>query len=194
MIANLAKTDATTSFELIDAGTTRSDLASRREVKYAIPQMDVGKLRNLLQTNCRRLIHNDRVSVVRSIYFDDARLSACHANLDGLGMRRKLRLRWYDSLKPVVQVVVISGHRRLSLTRTHCHQPQAIGNRHDEPGHHEICGQRPARGIIGIDCQKCDREADCVAAGVTQEKPALQIEQERYEKAKCQQGNHLRYF
>ena len=27
-------------------------------------------------------------------------LSACQANLDGLGMRRKVRLRWYDSLRP----------------------------------------------------------------------------------------------
>jgi hypothetical protein len=100
LIESLAKVKSVTSFQLIDSGTSRSDLASRREIKYAFSQMDVVKLRRLLEANCRRLIHNDRVSVVRSIYFDDARLSACHANLDGLGDRRKLRLRWYDSLTP----------------------------------------------------------------------------------------------
>ena len=84
----------------MDAGTTRDDLSSRREIKYTFPQMDVGKLRRLLESNCRRLVHHDQVSVVRSIYFDDARLSACRANLDGSGSRRKLRLRWYDSLQP----------------------------------------------------------------------------------------------
>lgn len=99
MIAN-ASTSAPPAFRLIDAGNLRNDLASRREIKYVLPQMDAGKLRRLLETNCRRLIHNNDVSVVRSIYFDDARLSACHANLDGLGSRRKLRLRWYDTLRP----------------------------------------------------------------------------------------------
>jgi hypothetical protein len=85
---------------VIGADSTRVDLARRREIKYAFPRMDVGKLQRLLEANCRRLTHNDLVSVVRSIYFDDVRLSACRANLDGLGVRRKLRLRWYDSLEP----------------------------------------------------------------------------------------------
>ena len=88
------------TFHLLDSGETRADLASRREIKYAIPRMDIAKLRGLLEANCRRLVHNDRISVVRSIYFDDVRLSACRANLDGLGIRRKLRLRWYDVLSP----------------------------------------------------------------------------------------------
>jgi len=100
MISPLTSPPTRSAFELVDAGDIRRDLASRREIKYALPQMDVGKLRRLLEVNCRRLIHNDRISVVRSIYFDDARLSACRANLDGVGIRRKLRLRWYDSLQP----------------------------------------------------------------------------------------------
>ena len=78
----------------------REDLARRSEVKYALNAADIGKLRSHLAGNCRRLIHNEPVSVVRSIYFDDERLSACRANLDGVGSRRKLRLRWYDSLQP----------------------------------------------------------------------------------------------
>ncbi|MDA7977545.1 MAG: polyphosphate polymerase domain-containing protein [Pirellulales bacterium] len=84
----------------MDTGETRTDLARRREVKYALPQMDIGKLRRLLEVNCQRLIHSGQVSVVRSIYFDDSRLSACRANLDGLGLRRKLRIRWYDTPMP----------------------------------------------------------------------------------------------
>ncbi len=100
MIAGSISSKAQGSFELLDAGVTRSDLARRREIKYVLERTDVGKLRRLLETNCQRLIHNDAVSVVRSIYFDDFRLSACRANLDGLGTRRKLRLRWYDSLAP----------------------------------------------------------------------------------------------
>lgn len=87
-------------FELIDEGESRSDLAVRRETKFPIDIKDISLVRSLLQTNTTRQIHNELVSTVRSIYFDDARLSACHANLDGLGLRRKLRLRWYDQLLP----------------------------------------------------------------------------------------------
>jgi hypothetical protein len=89
-----------TAFKILGSQTTRSDLASRREVKFALPGADLGKLRNILDVNCRRLVHNDPISTVRSIYFDDVRLSACRANLAGVGRRQKLRLRWYDSLNP----------------------------------------------------------------------------------------------
>ena len=88
------------AFKIIGSQTTRSDLASRREVKFVVPGTDLGKLRSILDANCRRLVHNDRISTVRSIYFDDVRLSACQANLAGVGKRQKLRLRWYDSLEP----------------------------------------------------------------------------------------------
>jgi hypothetical protein len=117
---------AATTFELIDAGTSRSDLTRRREIKYALPQMDVVKLRRLLEANCRRLVHNNAVSVVRSIYFDDLKLSACRANLDGVGSRRKLRLRWYDSLEPGTDFFFeikwrddrITGKHRLQIRAT----------------------------------------------------------------------------
>jgi len=87
-------------FQVLDWGTDRADLVSRKETKFALPDMDVGTLRGLLEANCQKLVHNKPVSVVRSVYFDDALLSACYANLNGMGTRRKLRLRWYDSLKP----------------------------------------------------------------------------------------------
>ncbi len=35
-----------------------------------------------------------------SVYFDDAGLSTCQANLDGLGRRNKVRIRWYDTPQP----------------------------------------------------------------------------------------------
>lgn len=100
MIAECSDRSPLTSFEIIDA-ETREDLVSRREVKYAIENVDVGKLRQLLDGNCNRLVHNHPISRVRSIYFDDAQLSACRANLNGLSARRKFRMRWYDTLQPL---------------------------------------------------------------------------------------------
>jgi hypothetical protein len=87
-------------FEVIDAGSSRRDLERRKELKFALPGADVGKLRRLLEANGRRQIHNDAVSTVNSVYFDDARFSTCRANLDGLGRRTKVRLRWYDTPAP----------------------------------------------------------------------------------------------
>ncbi len=87
-------------FRVLDQETARVDLAARREVKYNLPGADLGKLRSLLDVNCRRLRYKETISTVRSIYFDDVRLSACRANLDGIGKRHKVRLRWYDSLQP----------------------------------------------------------------------------------------------
>jgi hypothetical protein len=85
---------------IVDWGSTRSDLATRKEIKYALSHADVEKLRGLFEANCHRRIYNESVSTVRSVYFDDASLSACQDNLDGLALRRKVRLRWYDSLLP----------------------------------------------------------------------------------------------
>ena len=99
MIAEFSPLKGCSIFTVVDA-ETRRDLASRREVKYAVENVDIGKLRQLLDGNCERLVHNHKVSSVRSIYFDDAKLSACRDNLNGLSARRKFRLRWYDSLKP----------------------------------------------------------------------------------------------
>jgi VTC domain-containing protein len=114
------------AFRILGSQTTRSDLVSRREVKFALPGADLGKLRSILDANCRRLIHNDRISTVRSIYFDDLRLSACRANLAGVGKRQKLRLRWYDSLAPGKDLFFeikwrdnrVTGKHRLQLRAT----------------------------------------------------------------------------
>lgn len=88
------------TFNLVGEDTTRKDLAVRRETKYLLPHADIGKLRSLLKGNTKRIIHNKPISTVRSIYFDDTLLSDCQANLDGISHRKKIRLRWYDSLMP----------------------------------------------------------------------------------------------
>ncbi len=85
---------------VIDETESRRDLAERRESKFLVDDRDSDLVRRCLSQNARRTVYGEQVSVVRSIYFDDSSLSACHANLSGIGRRRKLRLRWYDSPTP----------------------------------------------------------------------------------------------
>lgn len=72
----------------------------RREVKFALPEGDVAALRSILDVNCRRVRFRGETSRVASLYFDDARLSACHDNVEGSPRRAKMRLRWYDRELP----------------------------------------------------------------------------------------------
>ena len=44
--------------------TARNDLAARIEVKFPIPQGDIGTIRHALATNCRRVVYNKEVSTV----------------------------------------------------------------------------------------------------------------------------------
>ncbi len=115
-------------FQVTDETTKRQDLAERRELKFVMLGADIGKVRRLMEVNTRRQIHNHSVSVVRSVYFDDVRMSACFANLDGLGQRTKLRLRWYDHALPGHDSYLelkwrnnrVTGKHRLQLK---CDQP-----------------------------------------------------------------------
>lgn len=106
-------------FRVVDWGSTRGDLASRKEIKFALAHADVDVLRGLLEMNCHRRIYNKEVSSVRSVYFDDAVLSACQDNLDGLGLRRKVRLRWYDSPRPGTTFFFEIKWRRSRITGKH---------------------------------------------------------------------------
>lgn len=99
--------------------SSRSDLASRREVKFLFPQTDVVKLRRLIEGNGRRVVHQGPVSEVRSIYFDSPRLTACYANLSGVSQRRKTRLRWYDALVPGTEAYFEIKWRDNQLTGKH---------------------------------------------------------------------------
>lgn len=119
IICTKSVTSPAPAMRLVDGGSTRSDLAERKEIKYALSDADVDKLRQLFEMNCRRRVYHEAVSTVRSVYFDDARLSACQDNLDGLGIRRKVRLRWYDSLRPGTTFFFEVKWRRGRVTGKH---------------------------------------------------------------------------
>jgi hypothetical protein len=74
----------------------RPDVAERHETKYVFTGHDPATLRQLLLRSCRPILHAGPVSTVRSVYFDDPVLSTCRASLEGVGVRHKTRLRWYD--------------------------------------------------------------------------------------------------
>ncbi|MCA9148889.1 MAG: VTC domain-containing protein [Planctomycetales bacterium] len=101
-----------------DETALRADLATRHETKYGLTA-DVATVRRLLLRNTRQEVYSGPVSVVRSVYFDDASLAACKANLQGLARRRKLRLRWYDQPTPSNQVFLEVKWRQGRVTGKH---------------------------------------------------------------------------
>ena len=106
-------------FAVVDDGRDRLDLAAREETKYRFDNADVELLRRVLLRSCRALRYAGPVSRVSSLYFDDARLSACRANLDGVGVRHKTRVRWYDAATP----------RRTLFFETKWRQHRVVGKR-----------------------------------------------------------------
>ena len=106
-------------FRLVEGDGPRDDLASRQEVKFVAPHPDVATLRKLLEGSGHRLIHNEPVSTVRSIYFDDVQLSDCHANIGGHAIRQKTRLRWYDSLEPQQEMYLEFKWRNFEIPGKH---------------------------------------------------------------------------
>ncbi|WP_419189747.1 polyphosphate polymerase domain-containing protein [Stieleria marina] len=109
----------TAAIDAWDEGTTRQDLAVRKELKFTFDRGDVGAIRQVLQQRCKRIVHHEPVSWVRSVYFDNESFAACHANLDGLGVRTKVRLRWYDSLQPKRKAYLEIKWRRNRTTGKH---------------------------------------------------------------------------
>ena len=109
----------TAVFRLAEEQESRADLALRQEVKFVVSRDDVSTIRKLLESNGRRLVYNEPVSTVRSIYFDDIGMTACRANLGGVGHRRKVRLRWYDSLVPKKNVFFEIKWRKNRITGKH---------------------------------------------------------------------------
>ena len=102
-----------------DEGEQRSDLRKRTESKFVMPGADIEKIRQILLNRSQRQIHSDTISTVRSLYFDDPRFSACYANLEGLDNRRKVRVRWYDSLLPQHEFFFEVKWRENKLTGKH---------------------------------------------------------------------------
>ena len=111
------------SITMVDNGASPYDLVTRRELKFVFTRHDVATLRGVLLRACRPIIHAGPVSTVRSVYFDDPALGACRANIDGVGLRHKTRLRWYDQEHPSDRFFLevkwrryrVCGKRRLHL-------------------------------------------------------------------------------
>ena len=96
------KTDLPNSgfFSYVDTNQ-EDDITKRRyEIKFEYINTDIFKIDTILGVNCRRVFHAGEESMVNSIYFDDYALTSLRQNLDGIGMRIKLRLRWYDAELP----------------------------------------------------------------------------------------------
>ncbi len=75
--------------------------APRRELKFALRNADLGKIERVLECNLKPIAFgNSPISHVNSIYFDDARLTACEESMAGVTRRTKLRVRWYDQPLP----------------------------------------------------------------------------------------------
>lgn len=123
-LPNTALQRPASPFRVVDS-KQRSDLAARRELKFTLPRGDLNQLRRVLQSNGCRIQHNHQISTVNSIYFDDPQLSACYANLHGVGERRKLRLRWYDLPKPEHEFFFEIKWRRNRITGKHRLQLQS---------------------------------------------------------------------
>ena len=74
----------------------QQEAGARRELKFAVARADLGKIRSVLLTNLRHVGRHHPVSFVRSIYFDDDSLGGYFDSIEGVGKRRKIRLRWYN--------------------------------------------------------------------------------------------------
>lgn len=109
---------------LTEGGAPDPTFAGRRELKYLVSRKNLDLARELMESRFERVVFHRPVSVVRSIYFDTYRLATCQANLDGVGQRHKVRLRWYDQPLPDRQVYfevkwrknLVTGKYRSALT------------------------------------------------------------------------------
>jgi hypothetical protein len=103
-------------FQLTEISSVDPTFAGRREIKYVLDRSNLDLARELMESRFERVVFNRPVSVVRSIYFDTEKLATCHANLDGVGRRNKVRLRWYDQPLPDQQVYFEVKWRRSLVT------------------------------------------------------------------------------
>lgn len=69
----------------------------RHEIKHEISRSDYFVLRRRLSAVAERDIHGENGSYqIRSLYFDDARDTALMEKINGINMREKFRLRFYN--------------------------------------------------------------------------------------------------
>jgi hypothetical protein len=84
----------------------------RHEIKLALPERELPRLRALLALLPTALapLHPDRI--VQSVYFDTADRAAIEDNLAGVSAREKLRLRWYGAPVTAVRAQLECKRRR----------------------------------------------------------------------------------
>jgi hypothetical protein len=107
------------AFDAVDESANRPDLARRRETKHCFARQDTATLRAVLRAYAEPVVHSGPVSTVRSVYFDDTSMSACHANLNGVPNRKKVRVRWYDEESPTGACFVEIKWREGNATGKH---------------------------------------------------------------------------
>jgi len=117
----------------VEKQSGRGDLSSRMEVKYHGAGRDIEIARRHLEAFSRKIVYNEGVSTVRSIYFDDYRLSSCQDNLAGIGRRHKVRLRWYDRELPESLAFLEIKWRRNKVTGKHRFMVRTPGSLADLP-------------------------------------------------------------
>jgi VTC domain-containing protein len=93
----------------------RPDLDAREETKFVFENTEAAVLRRFLESKGERIHYAGPVSEVHSLYFDDVRHSCARANLDGVGIRSKTRLRWYDHPTPRGALFLETKWRRHGL-------------------------------------------------------------------------------
>jgi len=71
----------------------------RREYKYLVLQKDIDRLRNRILpfVNADGFVRDDNQYTVRSIYFDSSTLKYYNEKIDGIKIRKKLRIRGYNT-------------------------------------------------------------------------------------------------
>ena len=86
----------------------------RYERKFAIEQMSLNEAENILLCNNMFFSEVYYKRQVNNIYLDSIYMDAYYSNVEGLGSRKKYRVRWYGDLfskieQPVLEVKVKNG-------------------------------------------------------------------------------------
>ena len=76
----------------------------RYEKKFLVPYSQQYLIPKIISTNGLRFIKQYKSRKVNSIYLDTNNLAFYRENIEGLGVRKKLRLRWYNDLKKGIEI------------------------------------------------------------------------------------------
>jgi hypothetical protein len=117
----------------------------RREAKFLFRNADPEKIARILEQNAKPIRFGDSdVSEVRSIYFDDHRLSSCEESMAGVSRRVKVRIRWYD--EPFAsERIFFELKRRDGVTTTKDRTPFALPKPLDRIDYAELVSELDAQ-------------------------------------------------